>query len=160
MSVVEEIEKDFPHLPLGCHITLEKVAKEYVLENIKASINSFRKNKVLYWINTYNNDTTKSLTLTNFLQLHQIPLERFYKTFTWNSLLLEAGKCTKKSRFENELKRAVYKKWLATDSFTYFSFIEIVMGESVVRIKDECMKMTMVSPFLNNNITYCPGIRK
>ena len=124
MSVVEEIEKDFPHLPLGCHITLEKVAKEYVLENIKASINSFRKNKVLYWINTYNNDTTKSLSLTNFLQLHQIPLERFYKTFTWNSLLLEAGKCTKKSRFENELKRAVYKKWLATDSFTYFSFIE------------------------------------
>ena len=124
MSVVEEVEKDFPHLPLGCHITLEKVAKEYILENIKASINSFRKNKVLFWVNTYKNDTTKPLTLTNFIQLHQIPLERFYKTFTWNSLLLEAGKTTTKSRFENELKRAVYKKWLATDSFTYFSFIE------------------------------------
>ena len=51
-------------------------------------------------------------------------------------------------------------KYRPSFSITYFSFIEIVMGESVVRIKDECMKMTMVSPFLNNNITYCPGIRK
>ena len=35
MSVVEEVEKDFPHLPLGCHITLERVAKEYILENVE-----------------------------------------------------------------------------------------------------------------------------
>lgn len=137
MSVVEEVEKDFPHLPLGCHITLERVAKEYILENIKASINSFRKNKVLFWVNTYNNDTTKPLTLTNFIQLHQIPLERFYKTFTWNSLLLEAGKTTINSRFANELKRAVYNKWLSTDSFTYFSFIEKMANKGLKVCVDE-----------------------
>lgn len=124
MGVAEELEKDFPHLPLGCHITLEKKAKEYILENIKASIASFRKNRVVTWIQTYSSETDKPLTLPNFLGWRQIPIEIFYKNFTWNSLLFHAGKTHEQSRFETELKRAVYKKWLSTDSYTYFSFIE------------------------------------
>jgi hypothetical protein len=124
MGVAEELEKDFPHLPLGCHITLEKKAKEYILENIKASIASFRKNRVVTWIQTYSSETNKPLTLSNFLKWRQIPIEIFYKNFTWNSLLFHAGKTYEQSKFETELKRAVYKKWLSTDSYTYFSFIE------------------------------------
>ena len=124
MGVAEELEKDFPHLPLGCHITLEKKAKEYILENIKASIASFRKNRVVTWIQTYSSETDKPLTLPNFLGWRQIPIEIFYKNFTWNSLLFHAGKTHEQSRFETELKRAVHKKWLSTDSYTYFSFIE------------------------------------
>ena len=124
MSVAEELEKDFPHLPLNCHITLESKAKEYILENIRAAVNSFRKNKLITWIQSYNSDTTQPLTLSNFLKLHQVPLEKFYKNFTWNSLLLMAGKVHHVSRFDKELKRAVYKKWLSTDSYSYFSFIE------------------------------------
>lgn len=124
MSVAEELEKDFPHLPLGCHITLETKAKEHILENIRAAINSFRKNRVITWIQLYSAETSNPLTLANFLRLHQIPLEKFYKNFTWNSLLQMAGRIHQQSRFEKELRRAVYKKWLSTDSFTYFSFLE------------------------------------
>ncbi len=124
MSVAEELEKDFPHLPLNCHITLETKAKEYILENIRAAIKSFRKNKLITWVQSYNSDTSQPLTLSNFLRLHQVPLEKLYKAFTWNSLLLMAGKLHQVSRFEKELKRAVYKKWLSTDSYSYFSFIE------------------------------------
>ena len=124
MGVAEEIEKDFPHLPLGCHITLESKAKEYIMENIRASIGSFRKARVENWIRTFRNDFDKPLTLTNFLALHQIPLEKFYRIFSWNSLMADTGQNYLRSRFENQLKRAVYKKWLSTDSFTYFSFIE------------------------------------
>ena len=124
MSVAEELEKDFPHLPLGCHITLETKAKEYILDNIRAAIGSFRKNRLITWIQGFTSETTKPLTLTNFIKLHQIPLDKFYKSFTWNSLLLLAGKSHHQSRFEKELRRAVYKKWLSTDSYTYFSFLE------------------------------------
>jgi len=137
MSVEEEIEKDFPHLPLGCHITLEPKAKEYIMENIRASIGYFRKNNVLNWVRTFHNDYDKPLTLTNFLTLHQIPIEKFYKVFTWSSLMKETGKIDKSSRFENELKRAVYKKWLSTDSFSYFSFIE--------QLSDRRMKVNVSS---------------
>lgn len=124
MGVAEEIEKDFPHLPLGCHITLESKAKEYIMENIRASIGSFRKARVENWVRTFRNDFDKPLTLTNFLDLHQIPLEKFYKAFSWNSLMLVTGQTSLRSRFESQLRRAVYKKWLSTDSYTYFSFIE------------------------------------
>ena len=124
MGVAEEIEKDFPHLPLGCHITLESKAKEYIMENIRASIGSFRKTRVENWVRTFKNDFDKPLTLTNFLALHKIPLEKFYKVYSWNSLMADTGQNYRRSHFENQLKRAVYKKWLSTDSFTYFSFIE------------------------------------
>lgn len=124
MSVAEELEKDFPHLPLNCHITLEKKAKEYILENIKASIGSFRKNKLISWVQAFGSETDKPLTLVNFMNLHQIPIEKFYKLYTWNSLLFQAGKIQNLSKFEKELQRAVYKKWLSTDSYTYFTFIE------------------------------------
>lgn len=141
MSVAEELEKDFPHLPLNCHITLESKAKEYILENIRASVNSFRKNKLLTWIQSYNSDTTQPLTLSNFLKLHQVPLEKFYKNFTWNSLLLLAGKVHHVSRFERELKRAVYKKWLSTDSYSYFSFIEQLVNN---RFKVDVQSMNYI----------------
>ena len=124
MSVEEELGKDFPHLPLGCHITLETKAKEYILENIRAAINSFRKNRLVMWIQSYHSETTQPLTLAIFLKMHQVPLEKFYKNFTWESLLQIAGKIHQVSRFEKELKRAVYKKWLSTDSYSYFSFLE------------------------------------
>jgi superfamily II DNA or RNA helicase len=129
MSVAEEIEKDFPHLPLGCHVTLETKAKEYILENIRAAIGSFRKNRLITWVQAFGSETDKPLTLTNFINLHQIPIEKFYKSFTWNSLLLLSGKIHQQSRFENELRRAVYKKWLSTDSYSYFSFMEILASK-------------------------------
>ncbi len=137
MGVAEELEKDFPHLPLGCHITLEKKAKEYILENIKASIASFRKTRLVTWIQTYSSETTQPLTLSNFLKWRQIPIEKFYKNFTWNSLLSLAGKIHEQSRFENELRRAVYKKWLATDSYSYFKFIEeLTEKRFIVKVED------------------------
>lgn len=129
MGVAEELEKDFPHLPLGCHIMLEAKAKERILENIKAAIGSFRKNRAITWIQAYSSETDRPLTLANFINLHQIPLEKFYKHFTWQGLLYLAGKSNCTSSFANELKRAMYKKWLSTDSFTYFSFLEKIASK-------------------------------
>ena len=140
MGVAEEIEKDFPHLPLGCHITLEAKAKEYIMENIRASIGSFRKTRVENWVRTFRNDFDKPLTLTNFLDLHQIPLEKFYKVFSWNSLMADTGKFYQRSRFESQLRRAVYKKWLSTDSFTYFSFIE-QMAQKRMKVNVQLMNI-------------------
>jgi len=48
MDGKEEVEKDFPHLPLGCCIQLEEKAKIYILENIKSYINGFRKSRIIY----------------------------------------------------------------------------------------------------------------
>lgn len=36
----KEINDDFPHLPRGCYIRLEKKAKEYILENIRKAVSN------------------------------------------------------------------------------------------------------------------------
>lgn len=124
MSVKEEVEKDFPHLPLKCHIHLEEKAKEYILENINNYINSFRLDKIIRNIQTFRNNFVEPLSLRSFIRLTHVPLEKIYKGRTWNELCVQAGLRNKMSRFNSELARAVNRKWLSTDSHSYFTFIE------------------------------------
>jgi superfamily II DNA or RNA helicase len=45
-SIQKEIEDDFPHLPLGCTIILERKAKDFIIQNIKQATN-LNKNQLL-----------------------------------------------------------------------------------------------------------------
>ncbi len=123
MSVKEEVEKGFPHLPLGCKIQLESKAKEYILENIKGFINGFNKNNIIRSIKQFNLNYSEPLSLASFLKLTHIPLEKLYNGRTWNELCYLADVIDITSSLNIELSRAINKKWLSTDSFTYFSFI-------------------------------------
>lgn len=123
MSIREEVERDFPHLPLNCHIQLEEKAKAYVLENIKGYINGFRKNRIISTIQHFSKDYSEPLSLSSFLRLTHVPIEKLYNGTTWNELLYLAGVEKSMSGMNVELSRAVNKKWLSTDSHSYFSFI-------------------------------------
>lgn len=124
MSVAEELEHGFPHMPLGCKITLEEKAYEEILANINNYIKSFQRGKIINAIKTFSQNYDVPLTLANFIRLTRIPLERIYKVSTWSDLLTIAEINETHSRFTVELKRAVYKKWLSVDSYSYFSFIK------------------------------------
>lgn len=130
MSVTEEMERDCPHLPLGCQIILEPKAKEYILNNIKGAIQKFTTRKVNALIQNFERHHSVPLTLTNFVRIYQIPLDRLYKGRTWNQLLFEAGLSQECSLFNEELSRAVFRKWYATDSYSYLSFIEMLAQKS------------------------------
>ena len=45
-TVAKEVEDNFPHLPLGCSIILEKKAKQTILDNITAAT-TITKNKLI-----------------------------------------------------------------------------------------------------------------
>lgn len=124
MSVAEELEHGFPHMPLGCKIILEEKAYEEILSNINNFIKSFQRGKIITSIKTFSQNYDVPLTLANFIRLTRIPLERIYKVSTWVDLCNLAGIRETHSRFTLELKRAVYKKWLSVDSYSYFSFIK------------------------------------
>ena len=51
-------------------------------------------------------------------------MSKLYRDRTWNQTLYEAGIEQQQSRFNTELRRAVFRKWLATDSYSYLSFIQ------------------------------------
>jgi hypothetical protein len=69
--------------------------------------------------------------------VYQVPLNKLYKERTWNQLLCESEKETQLSKFNQELSRAVYRKWLATDSYSYFSFIyKLAQDKFKVKVSD------------------------
>jgi hypothetical protein len=124
MSVAEEMERDCPHLPLGCRIILEPKAKEYIMYNIKGAILRFTARKVTALVQNFERHHSVPLTLANFVKIYQLPLDKLYRGRTWNQVLFEAGLKHEQSAYNEELSRAVFRKWLATDSYSYLSFIE------------------------------------
>ncbi len=130
MSVQEEMERDCPHLPLGCRIMLEPKAKEYIMNNIRNAVQRFRFNKVISLIQNFERNHTGKLSLARFVDIYKISLDRIYKSYTWYHLLHEAGLMQTESAYEEELSRAVYRKWLATDSYSYLDFINQLANKS------------------------------
>ncbi|MBK8396898.1 MAG: DUF3427 domain-containing protein [Leptospiraceae bacterium] len=122
-SIQKEIEDDFPHLPLGCTIILERKAKDFIIQNIKQATN-LNKNQLLNKIRNYKYQTTLPLTLKNFINFYHIPLQYIYKRGNWKRL------CVLSEQIENfpqenevEIYRAINKKWLSCNSNSYFQFI-------------------------------------
>lgn len=138
MSVAEEMELDCPHLPLGCRILLEPKAKEYILSNIRGAIRRFTTRRLNMLVSDFERNHSAPLTLTNFVNIYQVPLDRLYKGRTWNQMLNELGLSNNVSHFNEELSRAVVRKWLATDSCSYLNFIKS-LAEKMFKINVNMM---------------------
>jgi superfamily II DNA or RNA helicase len=121
--VRKEIEDNFPHLPLGCSIVLEKQAKERILENIIAATN-FNQKQLIAKIANFKHQTTLQFNLKNFIAINNIPLQYIYKKYCWKRLCQLAGVIENVNDLnEKEISRAISKKWLSTNSTSYFTFI-------------------------------------
>lgn len=136
-SVQKEIEADFPHLPLGSSIVLEKRTKEIILENIRKAT-SFNINQLITKIRNFQHQTTLPLTLQNFLDLNHIPLEAIYKKDNWSRLCQKAGVIEDFDNLnEKQIYSAINKKWLSTNSTSYFNFIlKIARKNFKIKLKD------------------------
>jgi superfamily II DNA or RNA helicase len=138
--VKKEIEDNFPHLPLGCSIVLEKKVKEVILSNIIAAT-SLNQNQLIQKIQTFQNQTTLTLNLRNFSEFYDIPLQLIYKktrNFGWKRLCQMANVIDDfPTDNENQILSAIKNKWLSTASSSYFSFIlKLAKYEFQIRIDD------------------------
>ncbi|RHO56106.1 DUF3427 domain-containing protein [Ruminococcaceae bacterium AM07-15] len=89
-SVSREIKDGFVSAPKGCYIQLEKKAAQYVLDNIKSSIE--RKSGLLDRISTFEEDTGKPLTLVSFLDHYHLDTRAIYgKKTTFYDLCAKVG---------------------------------------------------------------------
>ena len=147
-SVKDEIENEFPHLPLGCSIVLEKKAREHILNNIKKAT-SFGRKKLISKIRDFKNHTTLPLTIDNFIKINHISLENLYKNDSFTKLCYEAGEIKNYDEInEIEIVRTISKKWLLSKSITYFEFIlKIIENQfdlSFIKTKTEELMLTML----------------
>lgn len=113
-NIKDEINDDFPNMPAGCHIKLERIAKEYILNNIQSSIFNIRDLRRM--MENYNNSFSNELNLKNILDNYGIEKERFYSKYSFHQLLAETG-----YKEEYEVK---HKKEL-TQSLRRFSRIDL-----------------------------------
>jgi hypothetical protein len=132
-KVKEELLNDFPHLPLGCSITLEETAKETILRNIQNAYGAGEKS-LLKAMERFRQDYEVPFTLKNFCEYMGIELYALYKS---KQLFFELknkldGKDFVRNEFNEKLARAFGNTWLASDSKSYFEFIlKFISGASV-----------------------------
>lgn len=135
--VTKEIEDNFPHLPLGCSIILEKKAKQIILDNITAAT-SLNRNQLIQKIQNFQHQTTLELNLKNFVDFHNIPIQLIYKKGGWKRLCQLAGRIKNfEITNEKQILSAISNKWLSSSSNSYFQFIlNLAKKEFNISLKD------------------------
>ena len=68
-NVEREVELNFPHLPSGCSIQLDRLAREYVLANIRENLRQLAE-QVTERLETFERDSGQKLTFANFVRYH------------------------------------------------------------------------------------------
>lgn len=77
-SVEKIVEDDFSSIPRGCYIELEKLAKEYVLSNLKQ--NTIDKTTLTNKVRYFEGDTSLPLRLDYFLDYYGISMVEMYRS--------------------------------------------------------------------------------
>lgn len=120
-NIREEIEGGFTNAPFGCKIVLEEKAKEEILANIDGYLRSLNRSRIIKEIAAYHQVCHGSFSLKGFLAYSHIPFHKIYGALTWGEMCQKAGVRSEVSVHAEQIKFAVNKKWLATDSFSYFT---------------------------------------
>lgn len=82
-SIDREVEHEFPHLPAGCSIQLDRMSRQYVLENIRANLRNLSI-QVPERIQAFENESGKPLSFGSFVKYHEYEPERLLIKETWS----------------------------------------------------------------------------
>jgi superfamily II DNA or RNA helicase len=126
-SIIKEIEDEFPHLPLGCSIVLEKKAKEVILKNIRAAI-GFNRRQLVIKIQNFKHQSTLLLSLKNFIEFQHIELQLIYKKDNWKRLCVEAGVIPNFIEPNETEITGCIKRLLRCNSISYLKFLRQLIG--------------------------------
>ncbi|MCX5673325.1 MAG: DUF3427 domain-containing protein [Planctomycetota bacterium] len=85
-----EIEQGLPHLPAGCNVHLERLTREYVLENIRHNLRMARP-QIVNEIAGFESDTGLPLSLGAFLDHYELHPDDIYRRDSWSRLCAQAG---------------------------------------------------------------------
>lgn len=81
-NIQREVELDFPHLPAGCSIQLDKVAREHVLANIRENLRNLA-DQVPDRLESFEHESGLPLTFGNFVRFHDYEPEALLSRSTW-----------------------------------------------------------------------------
>ena len=82
-SIDREVELDFPHLPAGCSIQLDRLSRRYVLDNIRENVRNLSI-VIPDRLQTFTVETGQPLTFGNFIRHHDYDPETLLVRETWS----------------------------------------------------------------------------
>jgi superfamily II DNA or RNA helicase/HKD family nuclease len=86
-TVVDQVNNDFPFLPAGCTIDLDRQSREIVLDNLKAAVQRSRWSTLVSDLRRMDETTS----LGGFLEAQECRLEDIYRSHSWTELRRDAG---------------------------------------------------------------------
>lgn len=110
-SIKDEVADGFTFLPRGCSITMDKLSKQYVLDNITNAI--FNLKRLQTEVQNYMQNFSDELNLGNFLSHFDLDIRTIYKTTCWTKLKQLAGVIKYESSaatviFEQNMRKTVH----------------------------------------------------
>ncbi|HJV65765.1 MAG TPA: DUF3427 domain-containing protein [Geomonas sp.] len=82
-AIDKEVDQDFPHLPAGCAIQLDRLSRQYVLENIRENFGRLAV-QVPDRLQTFTSETGQELTFGNFIRYHDYEPEVLLAKESWS----------------------------------------------------------------------------
>ncbi len=82
-SIDKEVEQDFPHLPAGCSVQLDRLSRQYVLENIRENLGRLNV-QVPDRLQTFTVESGLELTFGNFISSHDYEPEVLLAKESWS----------------------------------------------------------------------------
>jgi superfamily II DNA or RNA helicase/HKD family nuclease len=89
LPIDREVEFNFPHLPPGCSIQLDRLAREYVLANIRESLRQLAEH-VIERLETFEQESGQKLTFSNFVRFHDYNPSTLLSKDTWTGWRVRA----------------------------------------------------------------------
>jgi superfamily II DNA/RNA helicase len=88
--IIDQVAADFPFLPAGCTVDLDRQSREIVLDNLRAAVRRSRWATLVADLRA-EQDATQ---LGDFLNRHDHRLEDVYRSGSWTRLRRDAGRTT------------------------------------------------------------------
>ncbi|MDW0116664.1 DUF3427 domain-containing protein [Sporosarcina thermotolerans] len=144
-SIKHYIENGFFHLPKGSVIQMEKIAKEYILRNVKDVKNT--KQNLIKKLKYFEEDTGEKLTLSNFLHYHHLTLADFYGTGrnrSFERLKVEAGISEPfQSEYEGIFIKRIHSLF-HLDSVDLIRFLQKYLEDGVIENEEQQLMVGML----------------
>jgi hypothetical protein len=120
-GIQREVKEGFTSLPKGCFVQLEKVAKQYVLENIRNAIGY--KASLIARIASFEEDSELKLTLPNFIEFYHLDIKRIYERDSFSRLCVVAGAFRDFTEPDEEILKKAFVRICDIDSRKWIDFL-------------------------------------
>ncbi len=120
-SLEDEVKQGFTNLPIGCNIQIEKVAMQYILENIKSSIPN--KRNLISRIQSFERESGEPLSLSAFLHKYQYKLEDIYCKSLFSRLKMDAGIIKSQEITNEDIFQKAFLRLCCIDNKDWIEFL-------------------------------------